>query len=132
MSHCKEIREKLSAFIDNELPPEERSLIVGHLHQCSSCAQEESSLRKIVDLMNAIPDENPAPAFASIAVRQAALWKFKELIWKPVVALIERLLHAESGTGRRCPVSSYLCNFDDFPPESLSSIYISFIQGAPR
>jgi len=132
MGHCKEIREKLSAFIDDELPPEESSLIVEHLHQCPSCAQEESSLLKIVDLMNAIPDENPAPAFASIAVRRAALWKLKELIWKPVVALIEWLLHPDSGMGRRCPVSRYLCNFDDFPPESLSSIYISFIQGTRK
>jgi len=132
MSHCKEIHEKLSAFIDNELPSEERSLIVEHLHQCSSCAQEETSLRKIVDLLDAMPDESPASAFASIAVRLAALWKFKELVWKPVVGFIERLLYPGYGTGRRCPVSRYLCNFDDFPPESLSSIYISFIQGARK
>ena len=36
----------------------------------------------------------------------------------------------EANTDRRkTPFNAYLRSFDDFPPESLSSVYISLIQG---
>jgi len=128
MNNCKDIREKLSAFVDDELPPEEHGLIEKHLHRCTSCADDERSLRKIIELLDVIPDESPAPALTSKIMRRAAWWKcwayVKEQIVLPVATFV---------SSRGCyPAYRYLRNFDDFPPESLSSIYISFIQGVHK
>jgi predicted anti-sigma-YlaC factor YlaD len=138
MSNCKEIRNKLSAYIDNELPPLEQSLIERHIHQCPACAQEEKSLRKISELLDSIPDESPAPVFTSIAVHRAAAWKrcayIKEYLYRYAVAFVSLIFMSEyeASIKRRYPVYRYLRNFDDFPPESLSGIYITFIQGEYR
>jgi len=41
---CASIRERLVAFIDDELDPEERAEIVSHLETCSDCANERTEL----------------------------------------------------------------------------------------
>jgi predicted anti-sigma-YlaC factor YlaD len=138
MSNCKEIRNKLSAFIDNELPPLERSLIEKHLHHCPACTQEKKSLWKINDLLDLIPDESPAPIFASMAVHRAATWRrcayIKEYFYRYAVAFVSFVFTSEYDASfkRLYPAYPYLRNFDDFPPESLSGIYITFIQGEYR
>lgn len=39
MSDC-ELRDRLDAYHDGELPPDEHSLVEGHLRNCPSCAAE--------------------------------------------------------------------------------------------
>jgi len=139
MKECGEIRERLSAFIDDELPAPERKLIEDHLHKCPACAQEESSLRQIIDLMDGLTDESPSRSFIPAAVHRASAWKrcayVKGHILIPVLTVLRSVfsvvswqLQANAGR-RRTPVDAYLRSFDDFPPESLSSVYISLIQG---
>jgi len=138
MKDCEEIRKKLSAFIDHELPHLERSLIEKHLQQCLSCRQEEISLRKINDLLDSIPNERPAPTFALKTVHRASSWKqcdyVKEHLFRPAVAYVlsavSLVFYFEAGAfkKRANPAYRHLRNFDDFPPESLSSIYIGLIQ----
>jgi hypothetical protein len=134
MSNCKEVRKKLSAFIDHELLPLERSLIEKHLHHCPACAQEEKSLRKINALLDSIPDESPASIFSSIAVHRAASWKqcvhIREFLYGYAVAFVSFVFKSEydASIKRRYPAYRYLRNFDDFPPESLSGIYITLIE----
>lgn len=138
MNDCKEIQKKLSAFIDNELTPSEITLIEKHLHHCSGCAWEESSLRKINELLDFMPDESPAPAFVSKSVYRAASWKrgayVKEHFYKPAIAFMRSVISLlfYPGDGSGYPINRYIRNFDDFPPESLSSIYISLIQGESK
>lgn len=139
MRNCKEIRERLSAFIDNELPPQERKLIEKHLQECPACAQEESSLRQVIDLLDEIPDESPSRSFASAAIHRASSWKrcayVKEHMLMPVLTVLRSVLSVvpwqlESNIDRRrAPLNAYLSSFDDFPPESLSSVYITIIHG---
>lgn len=138
MNNCEEIRQRLSAFIDNELPPLERSLIERHLHHCPVCAQEIKSLRQINDLLDSIPDERPAPIFTSTAVHRAATWKrcspIREYFYRYAVAFMSLVFNYEYNAflKRRHPVYGYLSNFDDFPPGSLSGVYIKLIQGETR
>jgi len=139
MKECKELRERLSAFIDNELPPRERMLIERHLHQCPACAQEESSLRQVINLLDGIPDESPSGSFIPATVHRASSWKrcayVKEHILMPSLTILRSALAVvpwplESNVDRRkTPFNGYLHSFDDFPPESLSSVYISLING---
>jgi len=139
MKDCKEIRERLSAFIDNELPPQERRLIEKHLYQCSACAQEKSSLRQVIELLDGLPDESPSISFTLATIHRASSWKrcayVKEHVLMPSLALlrsafsfVRRSLEADAYR-RRTPFNAYLRSFDDFPPESLSSVYISLIHG---
>ena len=138
MKDCKEIREKLSAFIDHELPHSERNLIEKHLQQCPACRQEEIYLRRINDLLDSMPNERPAPAFALKTVHRAASWMqcdyVKEHLLRPALAymlsVVSLVFYFEAGAlkKRAYPAYRHLRNFDDFPPESLSSIYIGLIQ----
>ena len=142
MKDCKEVRERLSAFIDNELPAQRRGLIEQHIRECPECAKEESSLRQVIDLLDGIPDESPSRSFAPATVQRASSWKrcdyVKAHILKPTLAVLQSafsfiLSPLEFNLGRRnAPSNAYLRSFDDFPPESLSSVYMSFIQGEPR
>jgi anti-sigma factor RsiW len=139
MKECKEILERLSAFIDNELPARERELIEEHLHACSACAQEKSSLRQVIDLLDRLPDERPSRSFTPATIHRASSWKrcdyVKAHILMPAFAVLRSVLSVipwqlqSNIDRRRAPVNGYLHSFDDFPPESLSSIYISLIEG---
>ena len=139
MKDCKKIRERLSAFIDDELPAPERDLIERHLKQCTACALEESSLRQVINLMDGIPDERPSRSFTPTTIHRASSWKrcayVKGHILMPALNVLRSAfsvipwpLEANSDR-RRTPVNAYLRSFDDFPPESLSSVYISLIRG---
>lgn len=139
MKDCAEIRERLSAFIDNELSFRESRLIEKHLHQCAACAYEESSLRQVIDLLDEIPEESPARSFIPATIHRASSWKrcsyVKEHILTPVLTALRSVLSVvpwqlESNMDRRrAPLNAYLSSFDDFPPESLSGVYISIIHG---
>jgi anti-sigma factor RsiW len=138
MKDCKEIRERLSAFIDNELTPQEGRLIEKHLHECSACALEESSLRHVIDLLDEIPDENPSRSFTPATIQRVASWKrcafVKDRILTPALTILHSVLSVvpwplEVAADRtRTSFNGYLHSFDDFPPDSLSSVYISLIQ----
>ena len=139
MKECKVIRERLSAFIDNELPPQENRLIENHRHWCPECAQEESSLRRVIDLLDEMPDESPSRSFTPATIHRVSAWRrcayVKEHILMPsftilrsVIAVVPWPLKVASDR-RRTPFNGYLHSFDDFPPDSLSSVYISLIQG---
>ncbi len=139
MNDCKEIRERLSAFIDNELTPQEIRLIEEHLHECPACAQEQSALRQVIDFLDGLPDESPSRSFTSATIHRASSWKrcayVKEHILMPALTVLRSVISVvpwqlESNIDRRrAPFNAYLSSFDDFPPESLSSVYISLIRG---
>ena len=139
MKDCREIREKLSAFIDNELPRRELKFIEGHLRECPECADEERSLRQVIDLLDGIPDESPSRSFTSATIYRVSSWKrcayVKGHILMPALTVLRSVLSVvpwqlEADTDRRrTPFNGYLHSFDDFPPESLSSVYISLIHG---
>jgi len=139
MKDCKEIRERLSAFIDNELPLSERMLIERHLHQCPACTQEEIYLRQVIALMDDIRDEIPSRLFIPATIHRVSAWKrceyVKGHILMPALTVLRSVFSVvlwllEANADRiRTPFNAYLRSFDDFPPESLSSVYISLIQG---
>ena len=46
----KHYKEKLSAFLNHELPPEERKAIGGHLKHCADCRREKDEIKLGVNL----------------------------------------------------------------------------------
>jgi len=49
------VTELLSAYIDNQLSPRDRTRVAEHLRECDSCAQELQSLQATVRLLQAMP-----------------------------------------------------------------------------
>ena len=69
MSHVDE--GTLHAYIDGELPPNERTALEGHLAQCATCgatlAEERALLERASALLGSAPPvERPAPPFEQI------------------------------------------------------------------
>ena len=81
MTDCAKIREELSAYLDNELAKEERSLIGDHIKSCASCAAELDSLRRYADAAASLKGiKAPEGFLASVRERIGRRSGFKEVI----------------------------------------------------
>lgn len=58
---CHEIEERLSAYLDDALPAEERKRLEEHLTACPSCARSLADLRKTVGLVRDLEEVEPPP-----------------------------------------------------------------------
>ncbi len=56
---CKEIQEKLSAYIDSATSSEEKTLIDKHLKSCQRCRESFSELKKTVEYLNKLEETEP-------------------------------------------------------------------------
>jgi anti-sigma factor RsiW len=62
---CKELFARLSAYLDGELSPENRSELEEHICGCPPCIEFIESLRRTVDLCRGFQStESPAPISA--------------------------------------------------------------------
>jgi anti-sigma factor (TIGR02949 family) len=48
--HCKELLERISRYMDGELPADERARMERHLHDCPECVEVLRGLEHTVDL----------------------------------------------------------------------------------
>jgi hypothetical protein len=60
MMECAGTWDRLSAYLDGDLPEKEREGIAQHLRQCARCAEEEKSLKETISLLRNLP-AGPAP-----------------------------------------------------------------------
>lgn len=58
---CRNIREKLSDYVDNELSDEETKLVDEHLKACQKCSHALEELRKIVAHTQGLDEAEPPP-----------------------------------------------------------------------
>lgn len=58
---CSNIQERLSAYIEDILSPEERTLFDGHLNSCHKCSQALSDLRKTIGYIKNLEQVEPPP-----------------------------------------------------------------------
>ena len=61
--NCKEVRHRLSEWIDGELDDAEGTLIRSHTETCSSCREEAKALRRLSALLRRSQDENVSSEF---------------------------------------------------------------------
>lgn len=93
MTHrCVDIRESLSAYIDNELPAARQAVLATHLAACASCREEMATLRHMETLLTTW-DVAPLPArtvarFAdALAARRKKRHLAAPLAWSTAAAL---------------------------------------------
>jgi anti-sigma factor RsiW len=71
MPTCQEVIDFLMAYIDGELPPEQRAAFDAHLAACPSCVNYLESYKRTIRLARAIgPSEEP-PAVPESIVKAA-------------------------------------------------------------
>ena len=56
---CQQVRELLSAFYDEELPPDQASAVAAHIAGCAACAAELATFHKLSDLTGRLDDPQP-------------------------------------------------------------------------
>ncbi len=138
--NCDYCKDKLSAFIDNELSSEERLLMEEHLKTCTSCAREAEIVHQLGILFGAIPEETPSPAFVQSTVNKAAVIPrhsfWNKLFLNPAISFVRSavlFVFAPDGYGaaggKNLSSRGYLRTFDDSPPGSFAAVYLTAIQG---
>ena len=55
---CKNCQKRLSAYLDQESSPAERSVIEQHISECTDCAQALRDLQMLVDQATALPQKH--------------------------------------------------------------------------
>jgi len=66
------VRDRLSAYLDQELRPAERTAVETHLHGCDACRQHLETLAAVDAAARALPVEAPAGYFDALPARVRA------------------------------------------------------------
>lgn len=89
---CENIRKLLSDYFDNELGPERRKIVEGHIAGCQVCSGEFQRLKDLISAVGEVGEVSPPPDFAE-AVQgrieaRASMEKFlKRLFYPPYIKL---------------------------------------------
>src|SRR4030042_1731198 len=59
--NCQDIQQKLSAYVEGILHPEEKILVDEHLTSCQKCNESLSDLRKTINYVHTLKDIEPPP-----------------------------------------------------------------------
>jgi hypothetical protein len=68
---CKTLQERISDYIDGQLPDGERREIAAHLDACQACRAEVEAFQKTVDLVRSLPLVPAPEGFAERILQQA-------------------------------------------------------------
>ncbi len=63
---CEELSEELSAYLDGELSPDERTALEAHLERCPRWREELGSLRAVSELLASLPRVEPSEEFSQV------------------------------------------------------------------
>ncbi len=88
MKHIKKV--KLSAFLDNEVSPEERTRIVEHLKICTFCQREVEEQKEVSDFLGFVEDVEVSPYFFVRLKQRIAREKSELVIHLPFIKWARR------------------------------------------
>ncbi len=60
---CSEIENRLPAYLEDLLSPEERKSVAGHLASCPRCSRAFADLKKVEELVHGLGELEPPPFF---------------------------------------------------------------------
>jgi hypothetical protein len=58
---CSEVQEKLSAYVEDIIPPEEKQLVDEHLKACDRCSESLADLKKTLEYVGNLREVEPPP-----------------------------------------------------------------------
>jgi anti-sigma factor RsiW len=150
---CSVMQKRISAYLDGEIPEEERKTISEHLERCEDCRTEFAGLSRLMDALNTY-EGIEVPSYFVVRLkahvrehaRQVTLpLRIRSMVFSAATALaVVASLFAGSHMGRSlyqalaqtaeptlAETSSVLGldAFEEFPDNSLSDIYNELISG---
>lgn len=81
---CSRVRERLSAYLENAVSPEDRGLIGEHLESCSGCSADLADLRKTIEHIKGLEEVEP-PAWLTqkiMAGLRGEARRKKGILWR--------------------------------------------------
>jgi anti-sigma factor (TIGR02949 family) len=131
---CHHIRENLSAWLDEELPEEERQEVAAHLDRCSACGRELALLQHLETALAAL--EAPVPAGLPDRVlarlrRRRPWWRSVALAASVILGvtlggLLARDLSMTTASPEGGAEVITLEEFHDFPQGSFGAVMVSY------
>lgn len=136
MRECSKVQENLSAYLDDELPPEQREAIQAHLAVCPACRQELARLTRLWEALAALPSEPPPEGLveqvlARLAGRKAPRRRSLALAASVLLGVFlggtmgVNLYEALQPPAAETQVLA-LEDFKDFPPGSLGTFLATY------
>ena len=81
MNHSR-VQESLSAYLENDLSPVDRSAVDAHLAACGACAEDLRDLFQAVALLRRLPTPEPPPFLASRVMARIADGEAEPARWR--------------------------------------------------
>lgn len=135
---CPEVKERLSAWLDGELAPEERGFIEAHLQGCAGCRREAAQLEALDSALGELATPVPPRVAEKVLARLQAQQGERRRPWWQSLALAASLvlgivlggsvardfypLTSENGVAE----VAGLQDFHDFPQGSLGTVLASY------
>jgi predicted anti-sigma-YlaC factor YlaD len=136
---CREVRERLSTWLDLELPPETHDLIAAHLEGCSGCRRALAQLRAVEGALDELEVAPPARLADKVLARlqERQVRAARRHGWQSLALAASLVLGILLGGGMarnfypQTPVNgtaetASLQDFHDFPQGSLGTILASY------
>ena len=128
------VRERLSAWLDGELAPEERLEVAAHLEVCEKCRRELAALERLDAALGSLDAPTPARLAARVLDR---LQPRRRYWWQSLAMAASLVLGIVLGGSLArdfypYPVTSgnsevlALEEFHDFPQGSLGAVMVSY------
>jgi anti-sigma factor RsiW len=57
--NCKNVKSKISEYLENDLPNDVYNQISEHLSSCSECHEELEEMRQMLSVINKLPHQEP-------------------------------------------------------------------------
>jgi predicted anti-sigma-YlaC factor YlaD len=154
--NCREIKRKLSAFQDNELPDLERQVIEHHLNNCTDCSIAFQEMNEAWELLSSVETIESAPYFWIRLARRMSEKERKQPGWNFIFAPLQKLsfsvliigvlifglgigiylgqniyqhsqLTSNSAVEQEIDQVFPLGTFDDFPDQSIAQAYVTLL-----
>ena len=90
---CRAVRPLLSAYMDNEVTPDELRLVQEHVAGCADCAAILASYRQLRTAVRALPPPPPPPGLRAAVFAHSLL--AARSCHQPVVPVVLRLTIAQ-------------------------------------
>src|SRR4030066_1860463 len=81
---CARTWDRLSAYLDGDLPEKEREGIAQHLRQCVRCAEEERALKETLTLLRNLPAGQAPPELIEGVRLRIGKEQAKTPLWKKI------------------------------------------------
>jgi len=79
--NCQDVRKRLDAWVDGEMPASETERITGHLENCAKCRQHAGALRRMTTALDRLP-----PLKTPAGLSQRTMQAFRKGIERPGLA----------------------------------------------